>query len=180
MRIPIRLPVIVGCLTLALSAVAERVRAEETPTDANKAAVRAAIASLNTGDVDGFVGILAPEYVRHCEAMPAGLQELKGPEAMRAWLLANKTSFPDYHEALETLIAEGDYVAWRSTGTGTLLGSMGPFQPTGRRMSITIIGMHRFARGKVVETWTSWDNVSALTQLGLLPRQTEEVPAASW
>jgi hypothetical protein len=40
--------------------------------------------------------------------------------------------------------------------------------PTGRRMSIVIIGRHRFEREKVVETWTSWDNVAALRQLGLL------------
>jgi len=29
--------------------------------------------------------------------------------------------------------------------------------------------MHRFEAGLVVETWTSWDNLAALTQLGLLP-----------
>jgi predicted ester cyclase len=46
---------------------------------------------------------------------------------------------------------------------------MGPFPATGRRMSITIIGMHRFESGKIAETWTSWDNVAALAQLGLLP-----------
>jgi len=36
-------------------------------------------------------------------------------------------------------------------------------------MELTIIGMHRFEHGQVAETWTSWDNVSALTQLGILP-----------
>jgi predicted ester cyclase len=101
--------------------------------------------------------------------MPPGLQEIRGPEAMRAWLAANQASFPDYREELESLVAEGDFVAWRSVGTGIQRGPMGPFPPTGRRMSITIIGMHRFREGKVVETWTSWDNVAALTQLGLLP-----------
>ena len=28
--------------------------------------------------------------------------------------------------------------------------------------------MHRFEEGLVVETWTSWDNLAVLTQLGLL------------
>jgi hypothetical protein len=36
-------------------------------------------------------------------------------------------------------------------------------------MDLIIIGMHRFEAGLVVETWTSWDNLAALTQLGLLP-----------
>ncbi len=46
---------------------------------------------------------------------------------------------------------------------------MGSFPATGRRMSITIIGMHRVEDGKLAETWTSSDNVAALSQLGLLP-----------
>ena len=137
--------------------------------EANKAAVRHALERLSGGDVDAFVSILAPNYVRHCQAMPPGMQELRGPDAMRAWLLDNKVTFPDYHEEVEMLVGEGDYVAWRSIGTGTQLGPMGPFPATGRRMSITIIGMHRFENGRVAETWTSWDNVAALAQLGLLP-----------
>jgi len=34
---------------------------------------------------------------------------------------------------------------------------------------VVIIGMHRFDEGVVVETWTSWDNLAVLMQLGLLP-----------
>lgn len=137
--------------------------------ETNKAAVRTALHRLSQGDVDAFVSMLAPGYVRHCQAMPHGMQELRGPDAMRAWLLDNKISFPDYAEEIEMLVAEADYVAWRSLGTGTMLGPLGPFPPTGRRMAITIIGMHRFEDGKVAETWTSWDNMAALAQLGLLP-----------
>lgn len=137
--------------------------------EANKAAVLQALARLSAGDVDGFVAMLAPDYSRHCQAMPPGMQELRGAQAMRAWLVANQASFPDYREEVEALVAEGDFVAWRSVGTGTMLGPMGPFPATRRRMSITIIGMHRFENGKVAETWTSWDNAAALAQLGLAP-----------
>ncbi len=137
--------------------------------EAHKATVRRALASLSAGDIDGFVNALAPNYVRHCQAMPPDLQELRGPEAMKAWLLDNQATFPDYYEEVEMLVGEGDFVAWRSIGTGTQLGPMGPFPATGRRMSISIIGMHRFEDGKVAETWTSWDNVAALAQLGLMP-----------
>jgi len=92
-----------------------------------------------------------------------------GPGAMREWLLSNSASFPDYREEIEWLVGEGDYVAWRSRGTGTHRGPMGPFPPTNRRMDLAIIGMHRFEDGKIVETWTSWDNVAVLMQLGLMP-----------
>jgi steroid delta-isomerase-like uncharacterized protein len=136
--------------------------------ETNKAAVRHALECLNAGHVEGFVGMLATDYVRHCQAMPPEMQELRGANAMRAWLLANQQTFPDYHEELEMLVGEGDFVAWRSLGTGTQAGPMGPLPATGRRMSITIIGMHRVENGKLAETWTSWDNVAALSQLGLL------------
>jgi predicted ester cyclase len=139
-------------------------RAEE-----NKATVSRMLERLSAGDVDGFVDCLAPGYVRHCQAMPPELQEIRGPAAMRNWLLANKATFPDYREDIEMLVGEGECVAWRSIGQGTQSGPMGPFPATGRRMTIVIIGMHRFEHGQVVETWTSWDNLAALMQLGLFP-----------
>jgi len=141
----------------------------EWQVEANKAAVRRALEGLSAGDVDAFVRVLAPNYVRHCQAMPPGMEEIHGPAAMGGWLQGNKVSFPDYREEIEMLVGQGDFVAWRSVGTGTMTGPMGPFPPTGRRMSIVIIGMHRFEHGKIAETWTSWDNLAALTQLGLLP-----------
>jgi hypothetical protein len=49
------------------------------------------------------------------------------------------------------------------------MGPMGHFPPTGLCMSITIIGMHRFANGKVAETRTSWDDLAALAQPGPMP-----------
>jgi len=136
--------------------------------EANKATVRHMLARISAGDVEGFTAALAPNYVRHCQAMPEQLQEIRGKEMMHRWLMSNKATFPDYHEELECLVGEGDFVAWRSIGTGTQSGALGPFPATHKRMQIVIIGMHRFQEGKVIETWTSWDNLAALSQLGLL------------
>jgi predicted ester cyclase len=101
--------------------------------------------------------------------MPPDLQEIRGREAMVAWLRSNQVTFPDYREEIEWMVAEGDFVAWRSRGRGTMKGAMGPFPPTGKTMDLVILGMHRFEGDKIAETWTSWDNVAALTQLGLMP-----------
>lgn len=141
----------------------------ENRVEGNKATVRRMLARLSEGNVGGFTDALAPSYVRHCQAMPPPLQEIRGREAMHAWLLSNLATFPDYREELESLIGEGDFVAWRSRGVGTQRGALGPFPATDRVMDIVIIGMHRFEGGQVAETWTSWDNLAALTQLGLLP-----------
>jgi len=35
-------------------------------------------------------------------------------------------------------------------------------------MDVVIVGIHRFESDKVAETWTSWDNLAVLTQLGHL------------
>lgn len=143
---------------------------ESTPRiEANKDTVRRMLERLNAGDIASFVEALHPEYVRHCQAMPAELQEIQGSKVMEAWLRSNQATFPDYQEELQWMVAEDDFVAWRSRGRGTMKGAMGPFPPTGKTMDLVIMGMHRFQGGRIVETWTSWDNLAALTQLGLMP-----------
>ena len=135
----------------------------------NKTTLRRMLERLNAGDIGGFTEALAPNYVRHCQAMPPQLQEIRGPDAMHQWLVSNQATFPDYREDLVWVIGEGDFIAWRSKGTGTQSGALGPFPATHKRMELVIIGMHRFEQGRVAETWTSWDNLAALTQLGLFP-----------
>ena len=58
--------------------------------------------------------------------------------------MSNFVPFPDYHEELEWLVGDGDFVAWRSRGRGTQMGAFGPFPASGKQMDLVIIGMHRF------------------------------------
>jgi predicted ester cyclase len=136
---------------------------------ANKATVTRMLERLSAGDVAGFTEHLSSNYVRHSQAMPEALQEIRGKEMMHQWLLSNFVPFPDYHEELEWLVGEGDFVAWRSRGKGTQMAAFGPFPSSGKEMDLVIIGMHRFEGPLVAETWTSWDNLAALTQLGHFP-----------
>ena len=142
---------------------------EDSRVTANKATVRHMLERLSAGDVAGFTDHLAPTYVRHSQAMPPGLQEIRGKEAMHEWLLSNLGPFPDYYEELEWLVGEADFVAWRSRGKGTQMGPFGPFPASGKQMDLVIIGMHRFEGALVAETWTSWDNLAAFSQLGHFP-----------
>jgi hypothetical protein len=45
----------------------------------------------------------------------------------------------------------------------------GPFPAIGKSFKVTIIGIHRIAKGKIAETWVTWDNVAWLTQIGHFP-----------
>ena len=82
----------------------------------------------------------------------------------RAWI-----AFPDFHENLEDMIAEGDKVAVRVTITGTHLGPMGALAPTGRKVSFEEMLIERFVGGRVVWQRGIPDNRTLLTQLGILP-----------
>jgi predicted ester cyclase len=141
-----------------------------TTVKAHKDLLGRMLGRLNQGDVEGFVEGLAPNYVRHCQAMPPDLREIRGRKTMKAWLHANLETFPDYREKIEWLVGEGDHVAWRSRARGTMKGAMGDFPATGEAMDVVILGMHRFEEGRIAETWTAWDNVAVLSQLGLMPR----------
>ena len=138
----------------------------DTRVARNKATVRQMLERLSAGDVGGFTTHLVPNYCRHCQAMPPGLEEITSRDQMHEWLASNLVPFPDFREELEMLVGEGDFVAWRSRGSGTQAGPLGPFPATNKRMEIVIVGMHRFESDKVAETWTSWDNLAVLTQLG--------------
>lgn len=137
--------------------------------EANKATVKRILERLSAGDITGFTDALAPDYIRHSQAMPPELREIQSRDTMHKWLISNKEAFPDYREELEYVMGEGDMVAWRSRGSGTHKGTFGPFPATGKQIDVVIIGMHRFEGGKIAETWTSWDNLAILMQLGLMP-----------
>lgn len=98
----------------------------EATVAGHKATVRRMLARLSAGDVAGLTDCLAPNYLRHSQAMPPELQENRGKDMMHEWLQSNLVPFPDYHEELEWLVGEGDFVAWRSRGTGTQSGPLGP------------------------------------------------------
>ena len=67
------------------------------------------------------------------------------------------------------MLAEGDKVAYITTGTGTHTGPMGDTPPTGKKVEVVTYVIQRLVDDKIAETWVGWDNVAILGQLGLLP-----------
>jgi predicted ester cyclase len=132
----------------------------------NKAIVRRLFEVWNTGDVDQIDELYAPEYVADYRPY-APLRT--GHAAIKAMVLGARTTFPDYHEELEELIAEGDKVVVRLTITGTQKGPWGPIPPTGKQLRYEEILILRFADGKVVHQRGIVDNLHALRQLGVIP-----------
>ena len=93
-----------------------------------------------------------------------------GPEAVKRNVRAFKTAFPDLHDTIEQLIAEGDFVAARITRSGTHLGTFRDvYEPSGRTMSISELCMWRIEDGKLREGWFAAHEISLRKQLGVIP-----------
>jgi len=135
----------------------------------NMAVVRQTHAALASGDLDGFKAALAPDYVRHCQAMPPELQEIRGVEPFLAFIEEFVSGVGVYQDTIGPMIAQGDMVAYVSTMTGTQTGPIGDLPASGKTFTVVNIIIQRLEDGKVAETWVSWDNVAMLSQLGFFP-----------
>ena len=91
-----------------------------------------------------------------------------------AWL----AGFSDLEFVLEQMIAAGDRVASLCTLRGTHTGPWMGIAPTGRKVSVPIMTIHRIANGKIAEDWVLVGSLMLFQQLGLVP-ETEEVLAAA-
>lgn len=141
----------------------------ETPQDRNKEIVRYVHDQVNKGNLGVFEEVLSGNYSRPCQAMPPGTQEIRGAGVLAAWVKEHIEAFPDWRDDIDFLLAEGDFVSYVTTSTGTQTGAMGPFHATGKQVRLVSIIFQRFENEKIAETWISWDNVWFLTQLGHMP-----------
>jgi steroid delta-isomerase-like uncharacterized protein len=134
-------------------------------SEENKALARRSWESVENPDTLGEV--YAPDVVWH---NPEG--DIQGIEEAKQFVAMFETAFPDISATVEDVVAEGDKVVSRVTIRGTHQGEVEEFgPPTGRRVEVQGLSLHRIEDGKIVEEWNSWDNLSLLQQLGLAPEQ---------
>jgi len=108
-------------------------------------------------------------YAQDCvgDYSPYALRE--GHAGVRAMVEGAWTAFPDYHEEVRELIAEGDRVVVHLTISGTQQGQWGPLPATGKLAEFDEIVILQIRDGKVVRQRGVVDNLSALRQLGAVP-----------
>jgi len=159
--------VVIACVFTVLGCC--QVPSREDVEQQNMAVIRGTHAALASGDLEGFKAAISPSYVRHCQAMPPGLQELRGTDEFFGFIEEFLVAVPEFEDTISLMIADGDKVAYVSTITGAMTGPMGGFPATGKEFTLDNIIIQRLENGKVVETWVSWDNVAFLSQLGLMP-----------
>ncbi|MFH1699686.1 MAG: ester cyclase [Candidatus Zixiibacteriota bacterium] len=135
----------------------------------NVATIRYVHSEMAKGNMDVFDKTLAPNYVRHCQAMPPDLQEMYGSEPLKAFVSDFISAVSDFSETIDVIVADSDKVAYVTTMKGTQTGVMGELPASGKTFTCVNIIVHRFEDGKIAESWVSWDNVAMLSQLGFFP-----------
>jgi steroid delta-isomerase-like uncharacterized protein len=137
------------------------------PTAENKILVRRFEEAMNTRQLDALDEVVAPNFVRHCQATPN--LDVRSLDQFKDFLRQDAAVFPDNTQTFTHVIAEGDTVAVWATYEGTQRGQMGPFPPSGRKVRFDFAAILRVDNGKLAELWVTWDNMTILAQLGYLP-----------
>jgi predicted ester cyclase len=123
--------------------------------------------ALNARSFDEIRDLVAPDFVRHCQATPDVV--IKNREQFVDYLKMDAAVFPYSVQTAELVVAEGDFVAFWLKYEGTQKGQMGPFPPSNNRMLLDVGGIFRIENGKLAELWIIWDNLASLAQLGHFP-----------
>jgi steroid delta-isomerase-like uncharacterized protein len=128
---------------------------------------RVAEEGFGQGRIEVIDEFVAEDIVNHDDTVPPEIPA--GREGIKALAQGYHTAFPDMDFKVEDQIAEGDKVVSRWSARGTHQGDLMGIPPTGKEARVTGITIDRIKDGKIVETWTNWDQVSLLQQLGVIP-----------
>ena len=134
-------------------------------TEENKAIVRKWIDACNKRNLSLLDELIAPDFFHPT-------WQLQGAEGYKQFYAMFLKGFPDCHETLEDIIAEGDKVwhRFKTTGTHTgefVFGKM-TLPPTGKKFTMTGVNFWRIVDGKVVEKEGVYDQLDFFRQLGII------------
>ena len=137
----------------------------------NKAIVRNLYEAINKQNLALLCELYAPDYVNHT-------LQLRGLESLKQFMTIIFNAFPDWHETIEDITAEGDkvWIRYKATGTHTgeyrgllpLTGKKIRLAPTGKSITFTAVSIYRIVDGKVVEGWHVYDLLDFYKQLGVI------------
>ncbi len=125
----------------------------------NKAIVRRWIESYNKRNLD-FDAFIAADYVDHTNKVDR--------EGLKQLFAMGLKAFPDWHEAIEDIIAEGDKVWVRLSYTGTHKSEFFGLAPTGKKIASKSVDIYRVVDGKLAEYWNVTDNTDMFKQIGAI------------
>jgi len=99
----------------------------------------------------------------------------QGREGFKRLVQTWRVAFPDLHEHLEFVLAEGDRALGRFRLTGTHSGPFYGIEPTGRSVDIHGVDVARIVDGQIVEYFYHEDTFGLFRQLGRFPANYSDV-----
>jgi steroid delta-isomerase-like uncharacterized protein len=80
-----------------------------------------------------------------------------------------RAAFPDLAFTIDDIFAADDKVVYRWTGQGTFENALMGVEPTGERGDpVSGITIDRFEDGKIAESWTHWDALGLMRNMGVV------------
>src|SRR5262245_2466686 len=130
-------------------------------TDANVAALQAAVAQWNAGDLEGYLALYDPEAVLQGYAGVG-----PGLPGIRQFYQAFWAAFPGSRLVLEDVFASGEKVACRVRLQGKHGGAFQGIAATGAQINVPGITILEFQNGRCIRRWSCMDTVGLLRQIG--------------
>jgi steroid delta-isomerase-like uncharacterized protein len=128
----------------------------------NKSLVRRYYSEVwNAWSAPALEELLSPDIVFHGSIGTA----VTGIAEFQQYVNHIRSAFPDFHNHVEELIAEGDKVAARLTYTGTHRGELFGFPSSGRKISYQGLAIFEYKESKIVRGYVLGDTESLKRQL---------------
>src|ERR1700719_3037874 len=125
--------------------------------------------SFAAGEIESALAVFADRV----EMVDPGLGMVQGLPAFLEYLVGFKRAMPDAHAVVSRMYESGDtiIVEGRLLGThaGPMAGPDGDIPPSGRSIDVAFADFCQIQQGRIVAYHTYYDQVSLLTQLGLMP-----------
>ena len=124
--------------------------------------------SFDGSDIDAMLSVFSPEL----ETTDPGMGTVHGLGPFREYLETLKRAMPDARAVIERVFETGDaaIVEGRFVGTftGPLASPEGDVAPNGAKVDLRFADVSRILNGRIVSYHTYYDQLSMLTQLGLM------------
>jgi len=138
----------------------------DSMTEENKRIARRVIEEVyNAGKLEAVDELIAPECVSYDVAMP---EPIRGREGLKQQAQGYRSAFPDLRVTIDQQIAEGDSVCTRWSARGTHRGDLFGVAPTNREATTTGITIDKLRDGRIVESYTNWNTLGLMQQLGAI------------
>lgn len=120
---------------------------------------------FNDGNIELIDELFSDDYVERVP-LPPGFPE--GREAVKLFVSALRTAFPDFHYEIVMQSQDGDMHWGMIRASGTMEGDFMGMPASHKSATWDEVHIGRFVDGKIAEHWAVIDQLAMLTQLGFV------------